>query len=228
MIVFIATHRERRTQGLGWGFEPICRVLEISPATVRSAIARPTCARRVADEVLKVRIRTIWDENYQVYGIRKIRAMLAREGQRVAKNRVARLMRELGIRGATRGRSVFTTRPDKDHVRAPDLVKRDFTAPAPNRLWVMDFTYVATWAGMVYVAFIVDVYGRMIVGWNLSTAMRVDLVMAALEQAVWRRDTLLDELITHSDAGSQYTAIRFTDRLIEIGARPSIGTVGDS
>ena len=228
MIVFIATHRDRRTQGLRWGFEPICRVLEISPATVRSAIARPRCARRVADEVLKVRIRTIWDENYQVYGIREIRAMLNREGVRVSKNRVARLMRELGIRGATRGRKVFTTRPDAEHVRAPDLVKRDFTAPAPNRLWVMDFTYVPTWAGMVYVAFVIDVYSRMIVGWNLATTMRTDLVMTALEHAVWRRDTLLDELITHSDAGSQYTAIRFTDRLVEIGARPSIGTVGDS
>jgi putative transposase len=228
VIEFIATHRGRRTQGLRWGFEPICRVLEISPSTVRSAIARPACARRVADEALKVTIRKIWDENYQVYGIRKIRAVLAREGERVAKNRVARLMHELGIRGATRGRKVHTTRPDSDHVRAPDLVKRDFTAPAPNRLWVMDFTYVPTWAGMVYVAFVIDVYSRMIVGWNLATTMRTDLVMTALEQAVWRRDTLLDELITHSDAGSQYTAIRFTDRLVEIGARPSIGTVGDS
>ena len=149
MIVFIATHRDRRTQGLRWGFEPICGVLEISPSTVRSAIARPTCARRLADEGLKVRIRTIWDENYQVYGIRKIRAMLNRDGQRVAKNRVARLMRELGIRGAVRGRKVFTTRPDAGHVRAPDLVERDFTAAAPNRLWVMDFAYVPTWAGMV-------------------------------------------------------------------------------
>ena len=102
-----------------------------------------------------------------------------------------------------RGRKVFTTRPDKDHVRAPDLVKRDFTAPAPNRLWVMDFTYVPTWAGMVYVAFVTDLYSRMIVGWNLATSMRTDLVMTALQHAVWRRDTLLDELITHSDAGSQ-------------------------
>ena len=121
-----------------WGFEPICGVLEISPSTVRSAIARPTGARRLADEGLKVRIRTIWDENYQVYGIRKIRAMLNRDGQRVAKNRVARLMRELGIRGAVRGRKVFTTRPDAGHVRAPDLVERDFTAAAPNQLWVTD------------------------------------------------------------------------------------------
>ena len=226
--MFITTHRERRTQGLRWGFEPICRALEISPSTVRSAIARPTCARRLADEVLKVRIREIWDENYQVYGIRKIRAMLAREHIGVAKNRVGRLMRELGIRGAVRGRKVFTTKSDKDHVRAPDLVKRDFTAPGPNRLWVMDFTYVPTWAGMVYVAFVIDVYSRMIVGWNLATNMRTDLVMTALEHAVWRRDTLLDELVAHSDAGSQYTAIRVTDRLAEIGARPSIGTVGDS
>ena len=226
--MFITTHRGRHTQGLRWGFEPICRALEISPSTVRSAIARPTCARRLADEVLKVRIREIWDENYQVYGIRKIRAMLNREHIRVAKNRVGRLMRELGIRGAVRGRRVFTTKPDADHVRAPDLVKRDFTAPGPNRLWVMDFTYVPTWPGMVYVAFVIDVYSRMIVGWNLATNMRTDLVMTALEHAVWRRDTILDELVAHSDAGSQYTAIRVTDRLAEIGARPSIGTVGDS
>lgn len=221
-------HRGRCTEGLRWGFEPICRVLEVSPSTVRSHLARPPCARRVADEVLKVEIRRIFDENYRVYGIRKIRAVLRREGSRVAKNRVARLMRELGIQGVVRGRRFRTTIPDAGHVRAEDLVKRDFTAPGPNRLWVMDFTYVPTWAGMAYVAFIIDVYSRMIVGWHLATNMRTELVMTALEHAVWRRDTLLDELITHSDAGSQYTAIRFTDRLEEIGARPSIGTVGDS
>lgn len=228
MIVFIAVNKDRRTQGLRWGFEPICAVLQVSPATVRSAIARPTCDRKIADGVLKIRIKAIWDENYQVYGVRKIRAVLAREGTVVAKNRVGRLMRELNISGAVRGRKVFTTKPDLSHSRAPDLVQRDFSAEAPNRLWVTDFTYVPTWSGMVYVAFVVDVFSRMIVGWSLATNMRTDLVMTALDQAVWRRDTLLDRLIAHSDAGSQYTSIRYTDRLVEIGARPSIGTIGDS
>lgn len=152
------------------------------------------CARRVADEALKIRIQAIFDENYRVYGIRKIRAALAREGRRVAKNRVARLMRELGIRGVVRGRKVHTTIPDIGHERAEDLVNRVFAAPAPNRLWVMDFTYVA---------FVIDVYSRMIVGWHLANNMRAELVMTALEHAIWRRDTLLDELIAHSDAGSQ-------------------------
>ncbi len=226
--MFVLANRERRTQGLRWGFEPICRVLQISPSTVRSALARPRCDRKIADEVLKIRIKQIFDENYQVYGVRKIRAVLARENVRVAKNRVARLMRELGISGAVRGRKRFTTRPDPSHTRAPDLVNREFRAEAPNRLWVTDFTYVPTWAGMSYVAFVIDVYSRMIVGWSLATNMRTDLVMTALEHAVWRRDTLLDELIAHSDAGSRYTSIRYTDRLAEIGAVPSIGTIGDS
>ncbi len=221
-------HRDRRTDGLRWGFESICRVLQISPSTVRSAIARPVCARKIHDAVLKAWIKKIFDDNYQVDGIRKIRAVLAREGIFVAKNRVGRLMRELNIRGVVRGRRVFTTKPDPAHVRAADLVKRDFTAAGPNRLWVMDFTYVATRAGMVYVAFVIDVYSRMIVGWHLSTNMRTELVMHAFEQAVWRRDTLLDWLVAHSDAGSQYTSIRFTERLEEIGVRPSIGTIGDS
>ncbi len=221
-------HRDRRTDGLRWGFESICRVLQISPSTVRSAIARPVCARKIHDAVLKAWIKKIFDDNYQVYGIRKIRAVLAREGIFVAKNRVGRLMRELNIRGVVRGRRVFTTKPGPAHVRAADLVKRDFTAAGPNRLWVMDFTYVATRAGMVYVAFVIDVYSRMIVGWHLSTNMRTELVMHAFEQAVWRRDTLLDWLVAHSDAGSQYTSIRFTERLEEIGVRPSIGTIGDS
>jgi transposase InsO family protein len=135
----VIAHRDRRTAGLRWGFEPICRVLGVSPSTVRSHLGRPPCARRVEDEALKIEIRRIFDENYQVYGVRKIRAALAREEIRVAKNRVARLMRELGIRGVVRGRKVRTTIPDAGHVRAEDLVNRVFSAPAPNRLWVMDF-----------------------------------------------------------------------------------------
>ncbi len=138
-------------------------------------------------------------------------------------------MCELDIRGAARTRSVRTTRPDKSSPRAPDLVKRQFTAERPNELWVSDFTYVPTWSGFVYVAFIIDVYSRFVVGWRVSSSMTTDLVMDALEMAVFNRRTqLISNVITHSDAGSQYTSILYTDRLVEIGARPSIGTVGDS
>jgi putative transposase len=222
-------NRERRTDGLRWGFEPICKVLQVAPSTVRSHLARPVCRRKVADAVLGERIAKIHVENYSVYGVRKVRAVLAREHVTVSSNRVGRLMRERGLRGVTRGpRKVFTTRSDGTAGRAPDLLNRDFTATGPNRVWVSDFTYVPTWAGMVYVAFVIDVYSRMIVGWHLATNMRTELIMTALEQAVWRRDTLFDGLVAHSDAGSQYTSIRYTDRLAEIGARPSIGTVGDA
>jgi putative transposase len=224
----VLAHRDLRTDGLRWGFEPICAVLQVSPASVRSALRRPPSARQLADQELKVLVKAVFEENYGVYGIRKIRAALVRQGVSVSKNRVARLMRELGLRGATRGRKVFTTRPDADAARPPDHVQRNFRADGPNRLWVMDFTYVSTWAGMAYTAFVIDVFSRMIVGWNVATTMRTELVMNALEQAIWRRDTLLDELIAHSDAGAQYTSVRFTDRLAEIGARPSVGSVGDS
>ena len=135
----------------------------------------------------------------------------------------------VALRGVTRGpRKVFTTPPTRKAARSPDLLNRDFTAARPNEKWVSDFTYVPTWAGMVYVAFVIDVFSRMIVGWHLATNMRTELIMTALEQAVWRRDTLLDGLVAHSDAGSQYTSIRYTDRLVEIGARPSIGSVADA
>ena len=226
--MFVTANRDRRTAGLRWGLEPICRALQVSPASVRSVLARPRAPRHLADDVLKVRVREIFDEHYKVYGCRKIRAVLAREHVIVDKDRVARLMRELNIRGASRARRRFTTKADRSHTRAPDRVQRDFTATGPNRLWVSDFTYCSTWAGIAYVAFVIDVYSRMIVGWHLDTAMRTDLVMYALDQAIWRRDTLLAGLIAHSDAGSQYTSIRYTDRLAEIGAVPSIGSIGDS
>jgi putative transposase len=222
-------NKDRRTDGLRWGFEPICKVLQIGPSTVRSHLARPVCDRIIADSALGDRIATIHAENYSVYGVRKVRAVLAHERVTASSNRVGRLMRERGLRGVTRGpRKVFTTNADPKATRSPDLLNRDFTAPAPNRVWVSDFTYVPTWAAMVYVAFVIDVHSRMIVGWHLATNMRTDLVMTALEQAIWRRDTLLDGLVAHSDAGSQYTSIRYTDRLAEIGASPSIGSVGDA
>ena len=226
--MFVTAHRDRDTNGLRWGLEPICRALQVSPASVRSALARPVAARHVADEALKIKVLEVFEDNYRVYGCRKIRAVLARGGVFVDKDRVARLMRELDIRGATRSRRRYTTVPDRSHVRAPDRVNRDFTAAGPNRLWVSDFTYCSTWTGVAYVAFVIDVYSRMIVGWHLDTTMRTDLVMTALEQAIWRRDTLLAGLVAHSDAGSQYTSIRYTDRLADIGALASIGSIGDS
>jgi len=213
-----------------FGLEPICRVLQIATSTVRSCLARPISAREIADEVLKPKIRGLFDDNYQVYGRRKIKAGLRREyGLIVDKDRIARIMAELGIRGASRSRSMITTRADTTSPRAPDLVKRRFEADRPNELWVSDFTYVATWSGFVYAAFIIDVYSRMIVGWRVAATMTTDLVMDALNMAVWtRRACLIDGVIAHSDAGSQYVSIAYTERLAEIGARPSVGTVADS
>ena len=224
MTAFVVANRDT------FGLEPICRVLQIATSTVRSCLARPISAREIADEVLKPKIRQLFDDNYQVYGRRKIKAGLRREyGLIVDKDRVARLMAELGIRGASRTRSIVTTRSDTSSPRAPDLVKRRFTADRPNQLWVSDFTYVATWSGFVYAAFIIDVYSRMIVGWRVTSTMTTDLVMDALNMAAFtRRTTMIGGVIAHSDAGSQYTSVAYTERLAELNARPSIGTVGDS
>lgn len=224
MTAFVVANRDT------FGLEPICRVLQIATSTVRSCLARPISAREIADEVLKPKIRGLFDDNYQVYGRRKIKAGLRREyGLIVDKDRIARIMAELGIRGASRSRSMIPTRADTTSPRAPDLVKRRFEADRPNELWVSDFTYVATWSGFVYAAFIIDVYSRMIVGWRVAATMTTDLVMDALNMAVWtRRACLIDGVIAHSDAGSQYVSIAYTERLAEIGARPSVGTVADS
>jgi putative transposase len=203
---------------------------QVVPSSVRSCLARGDSARRVDDEALKPTIRDIFDANYGVYGARKIKAVLARDHDRVVdRARVTRLMAELGIRGATRTRSAITTRQDRSSPRAPDLVQRNFVASRPNQLWVSDFTYVATWSGFAYVAFIIDVFARFVVGWRVATSMTTDLVMDALNMAVFnRRTTLIDGVIAHSDAGSQYVSVRYTERLAEIGARPSIGSIGDS
>ena len=224
MTAFVVANRDT------FGLEPICRVLQVATSTVRSCLARPISAREIADEVLKPKIRQLFDDNYQVYGRRKIKAGLRREyGLIVDKDRVARIMAELGIRGASRVRSVVTTKADATNPRAPDLVKRRFVAERPNQLWVSDFTYVATWSGFVYAAFIIDVYSRMIVGWRVASTMTTDLVMDALNMAAFtRRTNMIGGVIAHSDAGSQYTSVAYTDRLAELGARPSIGTVGDS
>lgn len=190
---------------------------------------RPVCARRRFDDEVKPVLLALFNDNHQVYGRRKMKAALRREhGIVVDKDRIARLMRERGIRGATRSKTVITTRPDTAWPRAPDLVQRQFRATGPNQLWVTDFTYVPTWSGFVFTAFVVDVFSRRIVGWRTAASMTTPLVMDALEMAIFsRRHQFIDGVIAHSDAGSQYVSIAYTERLAEIGARPSIGSIGD-
>jgi putative transposase len=170
----------------------------------------------------------IWVANYRVYGARKLWKAAQRAGHEVGRDQVARLMRVAGIAGARRGRRCRTTRADEAAARPPDLVERDFTADRPNRLWVTDLTYVATWAGFVYVCFITDAFSRMIVGWRVATTMKVATVLDALEMARWSRGATLEGLVAHADAGSQFTALRWGERLAELGAVPSVGSVGDS
>ena len=226
MVSFIDEHRGT------YGVEPICAVLPIAPSTyyeqkARQADPERLPARAQRDAMLTREIRRVWDENFQVYGIRKVWWQLNREKIRVARCTVARLMRAMGLQGAVRGRTTTTTVPDDGAVRPLDLVNRAFTASRPNELWVADLTYVATWQGFVYVAFVIDVFSRMIVGWCASRSLRTDLALDALEQALWARpDT--DQLVHHSDRGSQYLSIRYTERLAEAGIEPSVGSVGDS
>jgi transposase InsO family protein len=176
---------------------------------------------------MKDLIDRVWHENFHVYGVRKVWRQMKREGIEVARCTVARLMRNLGLKGATRGREFKTTIPDLSATRPPDLVDRNFTATRPNQLWVADLTYVATWRGFVYVAFVIDVFSRMIVGWRVSNSLRTDLALDALEQAIhFRADT--EGLIHHSDRGGQYLSIRYTERLAEAGIEPSVGSIGDS
>jgi putative transposase len=204
-------------------------VLEIAPTTYWSAKTRWPCARALRDAVLGPKIEALWVKNYSVYGRRKLAKAARKAGLDVGRDQVARLMRAHGIRGASRARKRFATHADPAAVRAPDLVCRDFTATRPDHKWVADFTYCSTWSGIVYVAFVVDVFSRRIVGWKAARTMHASLVVDALNMAAWtRRDTSLDGLICHSDAGSQYTSIAYTDRLDEMGASPSIGTVADS
>jgi putative transposase len=221
---FITEHREQ------WGVEPICRVLQIAPSSYYAAVRRPPSARRRRDDDLKLAIRRVWDAHRQVYGADKVWAQLNREGTRVARCTVERLMRELGLRGVVRGRrSVRTTVGDEMSDRPADLVARRFQATAPNRLWVADLTYVKTDSGWVYVAFIVDVFSRFVVGWQASRSLRTDLALDALEMALWRRRARrLDGLVHHSDRGVQYLAVRYTERLAAVGAVSSVGSRGDS
>jgi transposase InsO family protein len=229
MVAFLKAHRTT------YGVEPICRVLPIAPSTFfrrqaeeRDPTRRSVRARR--DEVLKAIIRRIWTEQQQVYGSRKVWKQMGREGLREARCRVRRLMRELGLVGAVRGRAwITTTQPDPTVDRPSDLVDRRFTATRPNQLWVADFTYVATWRGFVYVAFVIDVFARRIVGWRVSSSLRTDFVLDALDQAIYDRcGDHIGDVVHHSDRGSQYLAMRYTERLADVGIEPSVGSRGDS
>ncbi len=179
------------------------------------------------DALIMLEIERVWNENRQVYGARKVWRQLNRDGFRVARCTVERLMRQMGIRGVVRGKKVKTTIPDEVSARPADLVERDFTAGHPNKLWVADLTYVATWSGFVYVAFVIDVFSRMIIGWRVSRSLCSDLALDALEQALWARPEI-SQLIHHSDRGVQYVSISYTERLVEAGIKPSVGSVGDS
>jgi putative transposase len=227
MVGFIEEHRE------AYGVEPICEVLPIAPSTFhehqarrRDPSKRPARVKR--DEVLRPEIQRVWDENLGVYGADKVWRQLARENIGVARCTVERLMRAMGLRGVVRGGAFkVTTIADDSAARPPDLVDRDFNATRPNQLWVADLTYVATWAGFVYVAFVIDVFSRCIVGWRVSNSLRSDLALDALEQALHARPHDA-KLIHHSDRGVQYLSIRYTERLAEAGLERSVGSVGDS
>jgi len=222
-VKFIGAHRER------WGVEPICRVLSVAPSTYYAAISRPLSARRQRDELLKTEISRVHRDHFGVYGIKKVWHQLNRERISVGRDRVARLMDELDLEGVVRGKRKRTTFPDEISQRPADLVQRNFSAAAPNRLWVADLTYVSTWTGFVYVAFVTDVFSRFIVGWQVSNSLHADLALDALEMAIWRRQRQnLTGLIHHSDRGGQYLSVRYTERLAEAGAVRSVGSRGDS
>jgi len=228
MIDFIEESRE------AFGVEPICKALQFAPSTYydRRAIVRdPERASRRAksDAAMSLRIDGAWEDNRKLYGARKIWHVLRRDGQDVARCTVERLMRALGIRGVVRGKRVVTTNPDTSLPCPDDKVNRIFKADRPNKLWVSDFTYVPTWSGTVYVAFVIDVFARRIVGWRVSTSMTTKFVLDALDQAIWQRKTLDNKnLVHHSDRGSQYLSIKYTERLAQAEIDLSVGTVGDA
>ena len=226
MISFINDHR-----GV-YGVEPICRVLPIAPSTyhARAAVVRdPSKAsdRARRDEALLPDVQRVWEDNYRVYGVRKVWRQLRREGFDVARCTVERLMKKLEIQGVVRGKTCRTTVPDPGALCPRDKVNRQFRAPAPNTLWVSDFTYVSTWRGFVYIAFIIDTFANRIVGWRSSRSQQTQFVLDALEQALYERRPE-EGLIHHSDRGGQYLSIRYTERLAEAGIEPSVGSVGDS
>ena len=227
-MLFVDANREK------YGVEPICRMLPIAPSTYYEQKARekdpsrqPARAKR--DVQLRGEIRRVRQENFDVYGVRKVWRQLCREGRDVARCTVARLMREMGLQGAVRGRRFKTTKPDSSGARPMDLVERDFNATRPNELWVSDLTYIATWRGFVYVAFVIDVFARLIVGWRATTSLTAGIALDALEQALHERRLNPEHpLVHHSDRGVQYVSIRYTERLAEAGIEPSVGSRGDS
>jgi putative transposase len=216
-------------QRVSFGVEPICRALEIAPSSYYAARSRPPSARAVRDATLSADIGRIHLANYAVYGARKLWHALRREGTAVGRDQVARLMRGLGLAGAVRGKTRRTTVSSELSPRPADLVERVFAAPAPNRLWLADITYVSTWSGFCYTAFVIDAFSRRIVGWRVSSSLRAELALDALEMAIWsRRSDDLAGLVHHSDRGVQYLSIRYTERLADEGAVTSVGSKGDS
>jgi putative transposase len=227
IVDYIDAHRDV------YGVEPICRVLgehgcQIAPSSYYAARSRPLSPRARRDAVMIPILVALWTANYRVYGAHKLWRAARRAGHDIGRDQVARLMRAAGIEGVSRRRRLRITRPDQTAPRHPDLVRRDFTAAAPNRLWVTDITYVPTWAGVAYVCFVVDAFSRMIVGWRVAAHMRTTMVLDAIDMAAWSRGARIAGLRCHSDAGSQFTSVRYGERLAELGATPSIGTIGDS
>jgi transposase InsO family protein len=226
MVSFIDAHRAE------YGVESICAQMPIAPTQyykhkAREADPGQLSPRLQRDRALTREIRRVYDENFGVYGARKVWRQLAREEIVVARCTVERLMHALGLQGVVRGRKCRTTISDDSAARPLDRVNRQFQASRPNQLWVADFTYVATWSGFVYVAFVIDVFARRIIGWRAARSMRAELVLDALEQALWSRSAVRG-VVHHSDHGSQYLSIRYSERLAEVGAEPSVGSVGDS
>lgn len=222
MVSFVDEHRDR------WPVAVMCRTIGLPERTFHAAKTRAPSARSISDAVHAIEIRRVWTSNYSCYGPRRVYKKLRKDGYVIARCTVARVMADLGLRGVQRGRKQFTTIPDDAATRPADLVERQFVAERPNQLWLADITYVSTWQGWLYVAFILDVHSRMIVGWQLANHLRTDLVLDALEMALWRRDLTYGELIHHSDRGSQYLSFRYSDRLAEMHVSASVGSRGDS
>lgn len=225
MVAFVDDHRKEQ------GVEPICRELQIAPSTYYEYKAKQTddtrqSPRQKRDAALRVEISRVWNDNFMVYGARKVWLQLKREGYLIARCTIERLMRQMGLHGVIRGKAKRTTVASDRDERPLDLVHRAFHAERPNQLWVADFTYVATWSGFVYVAFVIDVFSRMIVGWRAARSMNAELTLDALEQSLWARK-VKGSLIHHSDRGSQYLSIRYSERLVEAGINASVGSVGD-
>jgi transposase InsO family protein len=221
-VTFVEAHRHT------FGVAPLLAAIGEPVSTFYDRTSRERSPRGLADAALGERIEAIWERSRRTYGAPRIHAMLAREGIRVGRKRVERLMRQLGIQGAHLHKPWKTTRQNKQASAAPDLVDRNFSAAVPNLLWVADLTYIKTWQGILYLAVVLDVFSRKVVGWQMADRMTTDLVLSALEMGLWRRDVVRNRLIHHSDKGSQYTSLRFTQRLADAGIAPSTGSVGDS